>query len=92
VLTSSSTYEYFTNRIIYIDELTLTDKFFAVVAVLSCWRATRRVIGWALPITAIAFLVYAAFFTKREDPVLMSRFTSPPRASSAPPSACRPPT
>ncbi|MBS1163849.1 MAG: C4-dicarboxylate transporter permease, partial [Burkholderiaceae bacterium] len=27
-------YEYFTNRIIYIDELTLTDKFFAVVAVL----------------------------------------------------------
>jgi TRAP transporter 4TM/12TM fusion protein len=66
-------YEYFTNRIIYIDELTARDKFFAVVAVLVVLEATRRVIGWALPITAIAFLAYAAFFTNVKIPVLMEQ-------------------
>jgi TRAP transporter 4TM/12TM fusion protein len=66
-------YEYFTNRIIYIDELTLADKVFAVVAVLIVLEATRRVIGWALPLTAIAFLVYAAAFTNVTTPVLMEQ-------------------
>jgi TRAP transporter 4TM/12TM fusion protein len=66
-------YEYFTSRIIYIDELTALDKFFAVVAVLIVLEATRRVIGWALPVTAIAFLVYAALFTNVKMPVLMEQ-------------------
>ena len=66
-------YEYFTNRIIYIDELTLADKFFAVVAVLVVLEGTRRVIGWALPVTAIAFLVYAVAFTNVKIPVLMEQ-------------------
>jgi len=66
-------YEYFTNRIIYIDELTAWDRFYAVVAVLIVLEATRRVIGWALPLTAIAFLVYAAGFTKVATPVLMEQ-------------------
>jgi TRAP transporter 4TM/12TM fusion protein len=66
-------YEYFTNRIIYIDELTLADRAFAVVAVLIVLEATRRVIGWALPLTAIAFLVYAAVFTNVKTPVLMEQ-------------------
>jgi TRAP transporter 4TM/12TM fusion protein len=52
-------YEYYTNRIIYIDELTLQDKFWAVTAVLVVLEGTRRVLGWALPLTAIAFLAYA---------------------------------
>jgi TRAP transporter 4TM/12TM fusion protein len=52
-------YEYYTNRIIYIDELTLQDKFWGVVAVLVVLEATRRVLGWALPLTALAFLAYA---------------------------------
>jgi TRAP transporter 4TM/12TM fusion protein len=56
-------YEYYTNRIIYIDELNAWDKFYAVVAVLVVLEATRRVIGWALPLTAIAFLAYAIGFT-----------------------------
>jgi hypothetical protein len=47
-----------TNRIIYIDDLTLRTGL-AVVAVLLVLDATRRVIGWALPITAMAFLAYA---------------------------------
>jgi TRAP transporter 4TM/12TM fusion protein len=66
-------YEYYTNRIIYIDELSFWDKFYAVVAVIVVLEGTRRVIGWALPVTAIAFLVYAAFFTNVTTPVLMEQ-------------------
>lgn len=56
-------YKYFVYRIIYIDELTAWDMFYAVVAVLVVLEATRRVIGWALPLTAIVFLAYAIGFT-----------------------------
>ena len=52
-------YEEYTNRIIYIDALTLWDKIWAVAAVIVVLDATRRVLGWALPLTAIAFLAYA---------------------------------
>jgi len=52
-------YAYFENRIIYIDDLTPWDKFYAVVSVIVVLEATRRVIGWALPLTAICFLTYA---------------------------------
>ena len=52
-------YQYYTNRIIYIDELTAWDKFYAVVSVVVVLEATRRVIGWALPLTAMVFLAYA---------------------------------
>jgi TRAP transporter 4TM/12TM fusion protein len=66
-------YQAFTDRIIYIDELTSADKFWAVVAVLVVLEATRRVIGWALPLTAIAFLVYAVAFTNVKMPALMEQ-------------------
>jgi TRAP transporter 4TM/12TM fusion protein len=66
-------YDYFTNRIIYIDELTIADKFWAIVSVLVVLEGTRRVLGWALPLTAIAFLVYAAFFTHVKTPVLLEQ-------------------
>jgi TRAP transporter 4TM/12TM fusion protein len=66
-------YEAFTNRIIYIDELTRADKFWAVVSVLVVLEATRRVIGWALPLTAIAFLAYALGFTNVQMPALMEQ-------------------
>jgi TRAP transporter 4TM/12TM fusion protein len=52
-------YERYTNRIIYIDELTGWDRFWAVVSVIVVLEATRRVIGWALPLTAMGFLAYA---------------------------------
>ncbi|HEX8009392.1 MAG TPA: TRAP transporter permease [Casimicrobiaceae bacterium] len=66
-------YDYYINRIIYIDELTAWDKFYAVVAVAVVLEATRRVIGLALPLTAIAFLVYAVFFTRITPQVLMEQ-------------------
>ena len=66
-------YEAFTNRTIYIDALSAADKFWAVVSVLVVLEATRRVIGWALPLTAIAFLVYAIGFTNVQMPALMEQ-------------------
>jgi TRAP transporter 4TM/12TM fusion protein len=66
-------YEYFTNRIIYIDDLTPWDKFYGVVAVLVVLEGTRRVIGWALPLTATVFLAYAALFTQVKFPVLLEQ-------------------
>src|SRR5688572_14668159 len=66
-------YSYFNNRIIYIDELTAWDKFYAVVSILVVLEGTRRVIGWALPITALVFLAYAVFFTQVRTPVLLEQ-------------------
>jgi TRAP transporter 4TM/12TM fusion protein len=65
-------YQYYTNRIIYIDELTAWDKFYAVVSVLIVLEATRRVLGWALPLTAMAFLAYA-MSTHVTMPMLMEQ-------------------
>ena len=47
-------YEYFINRIIYIDTLTTADRVYARACRVVVLEATRRVIGWALPITALA--------------------------------------
>jgi TRAP transporter 4TM/12TM fusion protein len=66
-------YEYFINRIIYIDDLTLADKVCAVLSIGIVLDATRRVIGWPLPLTAIAFLAYALFFTRVTPQVLMEQ-------------------
>ena len=66
-------YDYFINRIIYIDDLTWSDKFFAVAAVGIVLEATRRVLGLALPITAIAFLIYAIGFTRVAPDVVMEQ-------------------
>ena len=66
-------YQAFTNRIIYIDDLTPWDKFYAVAAVLVVLEGTRRVIGWALPLTAIVFLLYSALFTQVKFPVLLEQ-------------------
>jgi TRAP transporter 4TM/12TM fusion protein len=67
------TYESITNRIIYIDDLTVWDKAMAVVAILLVLDATRRVIGWALPITALVFLGYAVFGTNIKMPTLLEQ-------------------
>ena len=66
-------YDYITNRIIYIDELTLTDKINATLAVIIVLEATRRVLGWGLALTAISFLAYPLFFTNVKVPVLLEQ-------------------
>jgi TRAP transporter 4TM/12TM fusion protein len=65
-------YQYYTNRIIYIDELTLADKAWAIVSILVILEATRRVLGWALPITALVFLAYG-LSTQVTLPVLLEQ-------------------
>jgi TRAP transporter 4TM/12TM fusion protein len=66
-------YDYITNRIIYIDDLTLHDKVYATLAVLLVLEATRRVLGWGLLLTAVGFLAYPLFFTTVRLPVLMEQ-------------------
>lgn len=56
------TYDSIVNRIIYIDELTAWDKAMAVVTILLVLDASRRMIGWALPVTALLFAGYALLF------------------------------
>ncbi|MFN7190681.1 MAG: TRAP transporter permease [Rhodospirillales bacterium] len=56
-------YRYLINRIPYIDDPTSMDKAMAVLAIVLVMEATRRVIGWALPITAMAFMGYCLVFT-----------------------------
>ncbi len=67
------TYDEFVYRIIYIDDLTPGDIFWGVVMVVIVLEATRRIIGWALPITAIVFVGYAALFTQVKLPVLLEQ-------------------
>jgi TRAP transporter 4TM/12TM fusion protein len=66
-------YDYITNRIIYIDELTWRDKVYATLAVLLVLEATRRVLGWGLSLTAVGFLAYPLFFTTVRVPVLLEQ-------------------
>jgi TRAP transporter 4TM/12TM fusion protein len=66
-------YETFTNRIIYIDELSNWDLFYGWVSILITLEATRRVLGWGLVLTALGFLAYPLFFTTVKVPVLLEQ-------------------
>lgn len=66
-------YEAFTYRIIYIDDLTTGDIFWGIIMILIVLEATRRIIGWALPLTAIVFVGYAALFTQVKPAVLLEQ-------------------
>jgi TRAP transporter 4TM/12TM fusion protein len=66
-------YDYIVNRIFYVDDLTPADMAMGVLMVLIVLEATRRVIGWALPITAIVFLVYGLFIARLEPMRLLDQ-------------------
>jgi len=57
-------YDYIINRIFYIDDLSTADMFFGIILIAVIIEATRRVIGWALPITALVFLAYGLFVAR----------------------------
>ena len=59
-------YDYIINRIIYVDDITLSDKVFSIMTILLVLEATRRVLGPVLPITAILFLAYGLLGTSIE--------------------------
>lgn len=60
-------------RIIYIDAPEPADWFWGWTCVLLVMEATRRVIGWALPATALVFLVLALTVLDVELPVLLDQ-------------------
>ncbi len=57
-------YEYLQNRFVFVDDPYPIELVLGVVFTLIVLEATRRVIGWALPATAIVFLFYAFFIAK----------------------------
>ncbi len=59
-------YQYVTERIFYVDDLSAADMIMGTIMVLIVLEAARRVIGWALPITAVVFLVYGLFIARLE--------------------------
>jgi TRAP transporter 4TM/12TM fusion protein len=59
-------YDYIINRIIYVDDMTLTDIVLSVTLILLVLEATRRTLGPALPLTALAFMAYGYFGTNIE--------------------------
>jgi TRAP transporter 4TM/12TM fusion protein len=59
-------YDYIINRIIYVDDMAWSDKLLSVTLILLVMEATRRVLGPALPLTAIAFLAYGMLATNIE--------------------------
>ncbi|HEX2555322.1 MAG TPA: TRAP transporter permease [Microvirga sp.] len=66
-------YEYVVNRIYYVDDLTWTDMILGTVLVVMIMEATRRLIGWALPITAIVFLAYGLLYARVEPMRLLDQ-------------------
>src|SRR3546814_8941429 len=66
-------YSYFVNRFIYIDDLTLLDIVSALILIWVVLDCTRRVIGWALPITALLFMGWALFVTQVDPLTLLDQ-------------------
>ncbi|MCC6471737.1 MAG: TRAP transporter fused permease subunit, partial [Alphaproteobacteria bacterium] len=56
-------YKYLVNRIPYIDDPTAMDMAMAILVIALVLEGTRRVIGLALPITALIFVGYALLLT-----------------------------
>jgi TRAP transporter 4TM/12TM fusion protein len=54
-------YDYVVTRYPYVQSLTFWDFVMGIIITLILLEASRRMIGWALPITAACFLLYAAF-------------------------------
>jgi TRAP transporter 4TM/12TM fusion protein len=67
-------FDYVVNRIYYIDDLSLADMAMGALLVVMVMEATRRLIGWALPITAIVFLAYGLYVTKDPERMLDQLF------------------
>jgi TRAP transporter 4TM/12TM fusion protein len=56
-------YDYIIDRIIYVDSMTSSDVACSIVLILLVLEGTRRVLGPALSLTVIVFLVYAVYYT-----------------------------
>jgi TRAP transporter 4TM/12TM fusion protein len=66
-------YDYVVNRIYYIDDLTWSDMALGTILIVMILEATRRLIGWALPLTAMIFLTYGLFVARVEPMRLLDQ-------------------
>ncbi|MBS1217604.1 MAG: transporter fused permease subunit [Proteobacteria bacterium] len=57
-------HDHLLTRFVFVDDPTQTELVLGAIFTLIVLEATRRIIGWALPITAIIFLGYALFVAK----------------------------
>jgi TRAP transporter 4TM/12TM fusion protein len=57
-------HEYIITRFVFVDDPTTNELILGTIFTVIVLEATRRVIGWALPATAILFLGYALFIAK----------------------------
>ena len=55
---------YIYDRFVFVDDLRTADLVFGAIFIVLVLEATRRVIGLALPITALCFVAYALFIAK----------------------------
>ncbi len=66
-------YDYIINRIFYVDDLSPADMAMGTIMTVMVLEGTRRVIGWALPLTAIVFLVYGLFIARLEPMAMIDQ-------------------
>jgi len=57
-------HKYLYDRFVFVDDLYTADLILGTAFILIVLEATRRAIGWAMPITALAFVAYALFVAK----------------------------
>ena len=57
---------YFNTRMAYVGPVSVMDQVFAVMMLVTILEATRRAIGFILPLTAVIFLTYQVFFTQAD--------------------------
>lgn len=65
--------DYIQNRMYYIDDPRLADYVFGGALIVLILEATRRATGWALPITAIGFMVYGLSFGHQTVGVMLDQ-------------------
>jgi TRAP transporter 4TM/12TM fusion protein len=59
-------YDYIIDRIIYVDAMAWSDIVLSITLILLVLEGTRRVLGLALSLTCVAFMLYGYFFTNIE--------------------------
>ena len=57
-------HDYLLERFVFVDDPTRFELVLGTIFTLIVLEATRRVIGWALPVTALLFLLYGIFIAK----------------------------
>ncbi len=68
-------YDYMIERYPYVEPLTSWDLVLGIIITLILLEASRRAIGWALPLTAVAFLLYTIFGQHLPDLIRHTGFT-----------------